>query len=78
MKCKKCYQIFTLKIDIKEHIITVYDLVIEICIMGTQEEWRLKTHEMKYNENAVGIVTFEKKIHSKFNVKFVNISSKSI
>ena len=53
---------FTLNINIKEHTITVYDLATEICIkMRTQEKWRLKTHQMKHNENTVGIVTFEKK-----------------
>ena len=74
----KMFADFTLNINIKEHTITVYDLATEICIkMRTQEKWRLKTHQMKHNENTVGIVTFEKKkIHSKFNVKFVIVSSK--
>ena len=58
----KMFADFTLNINIKEHIITVYDLATEICIkMRTQEKWRLKTHQMKHNENTVGIVTFEKK-----------------
>ena len=49
----KMFADFTLNINIKEHIITVYDLATEICIkMRTQEKWRL---------NTVGIVTFEKK-----------------
>ena len=50
---------FTLKIDLEEHIITIYDFAIEICIkMRSQEEWRDK-NQMKHNENTVGIVTFE-------------------
>ena len=49
--------------NIKKHIVTVYDVATEIYIkMGTQEEWRLKTHQMKHNEHTVGNVTFENKI----------------
>ena len=50
----KMFADFTLNINIKEHIITVYDSATEICIkMRTQEKWRLKTRQMKHNENTV-------------------------